>query len=324
MNGLDEIGAWLMAQGNDADKLRLLFVSLLGLVGFSFALALALFINVILNPLKSRINSVQKEAEAPHPRGRVAELLHRLGTFFIPKAEEKRASLIYQLETAGFRSNRALAYFYGIKLVGFILAPLLVLSGVALLTNRPVLDDLSPAIVAGALAFLAPNYWLRWSIHRRRERLRDALPDALDLMVVCSEAGLGLSASIKRVSDEIGVQHPELADELQLLIMQTRAGMDSRSALKELERRTNLDDISAFVTTLIQAIRFGTSIAQSLRVFSDEMRDKRLQRAQEKAARLSLTMLMPIMLCMLPMFFLILLGPAILSLMSTLQKLSAG
>jgi tight adherence protein C len=120
------------------------------------------------------------------------------------------------------------------------------------------------------------------------------------------------------------VQHPELADELQLLMMQTRAGMDNRTALKELERRTDLEDISAFVTTLIQAMRFGTSIGQSLRIFSDEMRDKRLQRAQEKAARLSLTMLIPIVLCMLPMFFLILLGPAMLSLMNTIEKLTGG
>ena len=115
-----------------------------------------------------------------------------------------------------------------------------------------------------------------------------------------------------------------LADELQLVMMQTRAGMDNRSALKELERRTGLEDISAFVTTLLQAMRFGTSIGQSLRIFSDEMRDKRLQRAEEKAARLSLTMLMPIVLCMLPMFFLILLGPSMLSLMRTMGNLSGG
>ena len=120
------------------------------------------------------------------------------------------------------------------------------------------------------------------------------------------------------------MQHPELADELQLVMMQTRAGMDSRSALKELERRRGLDDISAFVTTLLQALRFGTSIGESLRVFSDEMRDKRIQRAQEKAARLSLTMLMPIVLCLLPMFFLILLGPSIFSLLNTVSRMSGG
>jgi len=161
-------------------------------------------------------------------------------------------------------------------------------------------------------------------VRRRQRHLRHALPDALDLMVVCAEAGLGLNAAIKRVADEMGVQHPELAEELDLVMMQTRAGMDSRSALKELERRTGLDDIRAFVTTLLQALRFGTSIAQSLRIFSDDMRDKRLQQAQEKAARLSLTMLMPIALCMLPMFFVILLGPSLISLHKAFTQMTGG
>lgn len=324
MNGLSDIGGWLGTLGNDAERLRLLFVVLLGLVGFSLALALSLFANAILNPVKRRIGEVRDEIVAkPSGRG-AANLLHRLGAFLIPKAEEKRSNLSRQLEMAGYLSSRAMAYFYGVKLSGFMLAPLLVLGGVALFTNRPVLDDLGPAIAAGAAAFLAPGYWLKWAVRKRQERLRHALPDALDLMVVCSEAGLGLSAAITRVADEIGVQHPELADELQLVMMQTRAGMDNRSALKELERRTGVDDIGAFVTTLLQAMRFGTSIGQSLRIFSDEMRDKRMQRAQEKAARLSLMMLMPIALCMLPMFFLILLGPAMLSLMSTISKLNGG
>jgi tight adherence protein C len=328
MNPLNELGEWLATLaatlGGDAKQLQLLFVVLLGMVGFSLTLALSLFANIILNPIKRRIDGVQHEATVQPSKGSADNLLHRLGTTLIPKAEEKRAKLSYRLETAGYRSSYAMAYFYGIKLIGFILAPVLVLGGIALFTNQPVLDDLSNAILAGLIAFLAPNYWLKRAVRRRKDKLRKALPDALDLMVVCTEAGLGLSAALKRVADEIGAQYPELADELQLLLMQTRAGLDNHSALKELERRTDLEDISAFVTTLIQAMRFGTSVGQSLRIFAEEMRDKRLQRAQEKAARLSLTMLLPIALCMLPMFFLILLGPAILSLVSSMQNLTGG
>ncbi len=324
MNALYEVGDWLAKLVGDTQQLQLLFVSLLAMVGFSATLTLSLFIHVILNPVKRRIEGVKHRAKAEPSRGHADDLLHRLGTTLIPKAEEKRAKLAFQLETAGYRSAYALAYFYGIKLIGLMLAPVLVLGGITLLTNRAVLDDLSIAIMAGLIAFLAPSYWLRMAMRKRKEKLRKALPDALDLMVVCTEAGLGLSAAMKRVADEIGMQHPELADELQLLLMQTRAGMDSHAALKELERRTDLEDISAFVTTLIQAMRFGTSIGQALRVFAEEMRDKRLQRAQEKAARLSLTMLIPIAFCMLPMFFLILLGPAILLLVSSLQKVTGG
>jgi tight adherence protein C len=328
MNPLDEIGNWLATLvatlGGDTEQLQLLFVALLAMVGFSLTLALSLFAGIMLNPIKRRIDGVQQETTSESSKGSTDNLLHRLGATLVPKAEAKRARLAYALETAGYRSSYAMAYFYGIKLIGFMLAPVLVLGGIALFTNSPVLDDLSSAILAGLIAFLVPNFWLKRVVRRRKEKLRRALPDALDLMVVCTEAGLGLSAAIKRVADEIGMQHPELADELHLLLMQTRAGMDNHSALKELERRTDLEDISAFVTTLIQAMRFGTSIGQSLRIFAEEMRDKRLQRAQEKAARLSLTMLMPIALCMLPMFFLILLGPAILSLVSSLQKLTGG
>ena len=324
MNDLHEVGEWLAKLGGDTQQLQLLFVSLLAMVGFSLTLAFSLFIHIILNPVKRRIEGVKHQAKAVSSKGRADDLLHRLGTTLIPKAEEKRAKLAYRLETAGYRSAYAMAYFYGIKLIGFMLAPVLVLGGIVLLTNRAVLDDLNIAILAGLIAFLAPSYWLKRIVRKRQEKLRKALPDVLDLMVVCTEAGLGLSAAMKRVADEIGMQHPELADELQLLLMQTRAGMDSHTALKELERRTDLEDISAFVTTLIQAMRFGTSIGQSLRIFAEEMRDKRLQRAQEKAARLSLTMLMPIALCMLPMYLLILLGPAILSLLSSLQKVTGG
>ena len=300
----------------------MLFVVLLGLIGFSLAFTLSILLNGIYNPVKKRISDVQEDKHTKNTD--INRMLQNIGSILVPKAEEKRAKIDYQLETAGFRSTRALGYFYSVKLIGFVFAPFIVLGGIAIFSSEPVLNYLSIAILTGVIVFVAPNYWLKKMISRRQKQLRNGLPDALDLMVVCSEAGLGLNAAISRVADEIGVQHPELADELQLVMMQTRAGMDSRSALKELERRTGLDDISAFVTTLLQAMRFGTSIGQSLRVFSDEMRDKRLQRAQEKAARLSLTMLMPIVLCMLPMFFLILLGPAMFSLIRTVSTLTSG
>ncbi|MEH6824764.1 MAG: type II secretion system F family protein [Motiliproteus sp.] len=324
MAWLTEISNQLAGLNYDTERVRLLFVILLGLIGFSFTLALSFFAGALLNPLKKRIVEVQANDRSQSSKHTGSSLLQRLGSTLIPKAEQKRANIAYQLETAGYRASRAPALFYGAKLTSFIVAPLLILVGIALFTHRPVLDDLSAALLGGVVAFLVPDFWLKWAVRRRQQHLRHALPDALDLMVVCAEAGLGLNAAIMRVADEIGVQHPELADELQLVMMQTRAGMDNRSALKELERRTGVDDIGAFVTTLIQAMRFGTSIGQSLRVFADDMRDKRLQRAQEKAAQLSLIMLMPITLCILPMFFLILLGPSLLILMKTVAKITAG
>ena len=180
---------------------------------------------------------------------------------------------------------------------------------------------LALAVGAGALAYVLPDLWVARKARKRKDKLRKGLPDALDLMVVCTEAGLGLNAAIQRVSEEIEIQHTDLAEELQLVMMQIRAGMDNRTALKELELRTGVDDIRAFVTTLIQSMRFGTSIADSLRVFSEEMRDKRLQRVQEAAAKLSVKMLGPIGLFIFPSFLLIAIGPAVMTLMKAVQQI---
>ena len=317
-----EISSAIFAQNYDSEQIRLLFVILLALIGFSLAFAISIFANALYDPVKKRIHEAQNDDHKNNTNEN--RFLMNIGTILVPKAEVKRAKIAYQLETAGYRTSRALGLFYGIKLLGFVFAPFIVIGGIALFTNEPSLNYLSMAIIAGIIAFFVPNYWLMKMVKRRQQQLRHGLPDALDLMVVCAEAGLGLNSAISRVADEIGVQHPELAEELQLVMMQTRAGMDNRSALKELERRTGLEDISAFVTTILQSMRFGTSIGQSLRIFADEMRDKRLQRAQEKAARLSLTMLMPIVLCMLPMYVLIVLGPSLFSLARSFGNLSGG
>jgi tight adherence protein C len=143
----------------------------------------------------------------------------------------------------------------------------------------------------------------------------------MDLLVVCSEAGLGLSAGIQRVASELALTHPELSDELALYSMQTRAGMDNRAALKDLEERTGVEDIQTLVTMLLQSMRFGTSIADTLRVIAEELRDKRLQAAQEKAARISVMMLFPLVLCIMPSFLLVILGPALIGVFDALSKI---
>jgi tight adherence protein C len=323
MSWLGEIGNWLSASQYDPERLRLLFVALIGLAGFTIALTFSFLVGAMVNPLRRRIRAVEDAKQREQsPAG--AQLLQSLGSTLVPKADDKRSKVQLELERAGFRGPSALKLFFGAKLVGFVVAPVVVLTSVTALSQASLFNWLSVAVFSGIVALFLPDLWLRRKVRARQRLLRQGLPDALDLMVVCTEAGLGLSSALKRVADEIGVQHLELADELQLVIMQTRAGMDNRSALKELERRTGLDDIGAFVTTLLQAMRFGTSIGEALRVFSEDMRDKRLQRAQEKAARLSLLMLMPIAICMLPMFMIIAIGPSMLVLMRALSSITAG
>ncbi len=175
------------------------------------------------------------------------------------------------------------------------------------------------AASAGIGGYLLPTLWLERAIRRRQRALRKGLADALDLLVVCSEAGLGLGQGIQRVAEDLQVGHPALSEELLLFNMQTRAGMDSREALRDLETRTGVEDIRGLVTTLLQSMRFGTSIATTLRIFAAELRDKRTQRAEEEAAKVSTKMLFPLIFCVLPSFLLVVLGPPLLGAIAALS-----
>ena len=159
---------------------------------------------------------------------------------------------------------------------------------------------------------MLPNLVLNHLVERRQKRLRDAFPDALDMLVVCVEAGLGLSASIQRVAEELRFSHPELGAELALVTAEMRAGVDRESALKGLAARTGLEDIHGLVSLLLQTLKFGTSIADTLRVYAEEFRDKRMQRAEEKAAKIGTKLIFPLVFCLFPAFFVVAIGPAVI------------
>jgi tight adherence protein C len=162
------------------------------------------------------------------------------------------------------------------------------------------------------MAMVLPNIVLDRLALNRITRIRNGFPDALDLLVVCSEAGLGLNAAIQRVGQELAETHPELADELVLVNAEIRVGVDRGEALRNLAQRTGVDDIRGLVALLTQSMRLGTGIAETLRIFAEELRDKRMQRAEELAAKLGTKMIFPLVLCMFPGFFVVILGPAIL------------
>ena len=147
---------------------------------------------------------------------------------------------------------------------------------------------------------------------KRKKRLFRGFPDALDLLVVCVEAGMGLDMAIHRVGEEIGLTHPELAEELKLLNLELRAGKTRNSALRNLSKRTDIEDVKSLVTLLIQTDRFGTSIAQALRVYSDSFRTTRYQRADEIAAKMGTKLIFPLAFCMFPSFFVVAVGPALI------------
>lgn len=152
-------------------------------------------------------------------------------------------------------------------------------------------------------------------VEKRKKSLRNGFPDALDLLVVCVESGLGLAAAIQRVADELDVSHPELAFELSTVNAEIRAGMPREKALRNLAERSGLQDIRGLVGLLVQTMKFGTSVSDALRVYAEEFRDKRMQRAEEQAAKMGTKLIFPLIFCMFPVFFIVAIGPAVLRIM---------
>jgi len=180
---------------------------------------------------------------------------------------------------------------------------------------------LTYAMFASGIGLLGPNIVLQRMLENRLKALRNGFPDALDLLVVCVESGLGLAAAIQRVAEELEVSHPELAFELLLVNAEIRVGMPRERALKNLADRTGLEDIRGLVALLVQTMRFGTGVADALRVYSEEFRDKRTQKAEGQAAKMGTMLVFPLVLFMFPIFFIVAIGPAVLRIIDAFDKM---
>lgn len=210
----------------------------------------------------------------------------------------------------GYRRRSAGFIFIGTRVVT---AGLLGVSAVAVATFADISAQQRLLLVVGGavLGWMIPFIFVRRKVRRRQDELQRTLPDALDLMVVCVEAGLGLNQALVRVGEEMNRVSQTLAEELTLVTLEIRAGAPRETALRNLSERTGVPDIRAFVSMLIQTDRFGTSIADALRIHADELRTKRRQRAEEAAAKLTVKMLIPIVMFIFPSIFLVILGPAV-------------
>jgi tight adherence protein C len=236
---------------------------------------------------------------------------------------QKTAEIRLKLAQAGLRTREALAGFLFAKLAG---PPILGTIAVFLLYGLQI-SHLSPAtrllVCMGAVitGFLTPEIWLKNTSTKRRDILRKAMPDGLDLLVVCVEAGLSTDAALTRVARETERSAPELSDELRLTAIELGFLPDRRQALEGLARRVDLPAVRALVGALLQTEKYGTPLAQSLRVLSAEFRTERLLRAEEKAARLPATLTIPMVMFIMPSLFIVIIGPAILSIIDNLSKL---
>lgn len=250
--------------------------------------------------------------KTPRKESGCLDFLGALGKYFAPRKEGNISEMRRLFIRAGYRNPKAMPLFFGLKV-------LLALSffAASMAGKLFFLQKMSPAgftylsIILAVIGFYLPNLWIKLGISTRKENIRRGLPDALDLMVVCVEAGTGLDAALSRTAEEIKKTNRCLAEELGLVILEIRAGKPRHEALKNLAWRTDLDDLSNLTTLLIQTERFGTSIAQALRVHSDFMRGRRFQRAEELAQKMPIKLIFPIALFIFPVFFLVTLGPAV-------------
>jgi tight adherence protein C len=305
------------------ESLRLLFITVAALVAFVLVLGVALLVAGASDPVRRRLGDLTVREEPSGGRLLVTfqTMLGPAAAYVLPKAEIERTEVTRRLVHAGFRGPSALQTYYSLKAVLAVLPPLLVVMAAQWIPSWTTGQIVFFAVLASAAGVLAPNIVLDKLVRKRMRKLRVGFPDALDLMVVCVEAGLGMSQAIQRVADELTVSHPELGEELALVNAETRAGVDRMTALRHLSDRTGLEEIRGLVSLLIQTLRFGTSIASSLRVYSEEFRDQRMQKAEEVAATMGTRMMFPLILFLFPGFFVIAIGPAVIQLVHVFSNM---
>ncbi len=280
---------------------------------FVFVLGSAVLLLNYFDPVRRRVSSVVGDApEDERLLIKVATAIGPVATYILPQVELERDKAMLQLSRAGFRSPMALHAYYLIKTVLALVLPLIILVSANWLPQIGTTSILTYAMFASGIGLLGPNIVLQRILENRMKALRNGFPDALDLLVVCVESGLGLAAAIQRVAEELEVSHPELAFELLLVNAEIRVGMPRERALKNLADRTGLEDIRGLVALLVQTMRFGTGVADALRVYAEEFRDKRTQKAEEQAAKMGTMLVFPLVLFMFPIFFIVAIGPAVL------------
>lgn len=307
---------------DDPQSMQTIVVVLAGLAASVLAIGILLIGLGATDPLRRRLTHFRGTEALDDGRKAftIETLLGPVTQYVLPSEDLERSRVISKLAYAGYRAPNALQVFYAIKAVLAVVLPLITFVIMQFVPEVTTQSVLMYALAASAVGLIGPSYVLDKLVARRMKRLRDGFPDALDLLVVCVEAGLGLTQALQRVADELAVSHPELALELAVVNAEIRAGVDRMKALKNLGERTGLDDIKGLVSLLVQALRFGTGVADSLRIYSEEFRDKRMQKAEEQAAKIGTKMIFPLIFFMFPGFFIVALGPAVLRLMTVFDK----
>lgn len=271
--------------------------------------------------------SLRRGADPALRRLRAAQLASAPAVPFrpLPSAApaDSRSRLHQQLTWGGLRGPRTPQRFLVAKAV-LAIAALAGVAAVNALRTDPLPMPLAAAVLATAAGFFLPNLWLRSRVADRRRQIERALPDTLDLLVTCVEAGLGLDAALQRVADETALAFPLLSEELRLAFLESKAGISRTEAMRRLADRTGVAELRSLAATLAQTEMFGTSVGAALRVQAEGIRIRRMQRAEERAAYVSVRMTFPLVVCILPSVFAVLVGPAVVNIAAQLLPLMRG
>ena len=290
----------------------MIMLVLLGLAVFSALMLCFVFLLNRSSAQSALLEQVTREARGTGPvagpwRGVNADLVAKPFTAVRRVfSAEPDPEIVRRLMLAGYRKPYHADIFLGMRLA----LPALLGFAVAMIFSDNTIIFFIVALVIG---FFAPDFWLSYATNRRRERLRLSLPDGLDLMAICLEAGLGLDQSVVKIGQEMEVSHPELSEELLLVNFEQRAGVQRNSAWQSFASRANFESARSFVAMLIQTDRFGTPIAKSLAAFSDALRTQRRQKAEERAAKTTIKLVPPLVFCIFPAMGVVVIGPAIVA-----------
>jgi len=299
---------------------------------------LGMFLVLLTLPvlLKKRVDPLDKLRETSRPAAKTNEKTQKLrsggskkdklekySNFLEPQDEEEYSAIRLKLLQAGYRSKNAVRTYHflqfalgiGLLIVGVMYAIFLSATG-----DPTTKQLLMATLIPGFVGYYIPKYWVTKRQQTRQEEIVNGFPDSLDMMLVCVEAGQSMDQSIVRVSKEIRAGFPALADEYEMVAHEMKAGKDRVTVLRDMSERAGVPDVSSFVTVLIQSASFGTSVADALRVYAAEMRDKRVMRAEEKANTLPTKMTLATMMLTVPPLLIILIGPSIYEISVTLSN----
>lgn len=314
MDFLSNINTFLIDQLGDFGPL--LVMGLLGL--FMILLTIPLLMNQREDPLKKLQKNGNPAPKARPQKERLRqgsrnEQLMKFASFLEPQNAEELSAMELKLRQAGYQSKDSVRFFHFAQFALGIIGLILGLVYVYVLNADTEFDGqqmMIRIIGPGGAGYMLPKYWITRRIAERKEKITSGFPDALDLMLVCVEAGQSLDQSIVRVAKELHSSYPDLADEFDIVAYEMKAGKDKDKVLRDMATRCDVQDLSSFVTVMIQSATFGTSIADALRVYASEMRDKRVMRAEEAANKLPTKMTLATMGLTLPPLLIILVGPS--------------